>query len=74
MSSQAVIDEQSMNSTNMNTKTIDIITGYCGKIPSLGDFVSLGLDPNLEQSWNEWVQAALAVSREKLQGQWLDRP
>jgi len=77
MSSQAVIDEQTINnsginSANMNTKTIDIITGYCGKIPSLGDFVSLGLDASLEQSWNEWVQAALAVSREKLQGQWLD--
>ncbi len=56
----------------MSGKTIDILTGYCGKIPSLGDFVSLGIDTALEQSWNDWVQAALAVSREKLGDNWLD--
>jgi type VI secretion system protein ImpM len=73
MSSQTLMQNQpEMNSANLNTKTVDVITGYCGKIPSLGDFVSLGLDNSLEQSWNEWVQAALAVSREKLQGTWLD--
>jgi type VI secretion system protein ImpM len=46
--------------------------GICGKIPSRGDFLSQGLPVNFVDSWNEWLQAVLAVSREQLADSWLE--
>ena len=36
--------------------------GICGKIASQGDFLAQGLDVAFVDSWNEWLQAVLAVS------------
>jgi type VI secretion system protein ImpM len=46
--------------------------GYSGKIPSRGDFLSQGLTMGFVDSWNEWLQAVLAVSREQLTDKWLE--
>ncbi|WNO60991.1 type VI secretion system-associated protein TagF [Rheinheimera sp. MMS21-TC3] len=45
--------------------------GYSGKIPSRGDFLTHGLTMGFVDSWNEWLQAVLAVSREQLTDKWL---
>jgi type VI secretion system protein ImpM len=45
--------------------------GMCGKIPGRGDFLAQGLAPDFVDSWNEWLQAVLAVSREQLADTWL---
>lgn len=44
----------------------------CGKIPSRGDFLAQGLAAGFIDSWNEWLQAVLAVSREQLADNWLE--
>ncbi|MFC3151750.1 type VI secretion system-associated protein TagF [Litoribrevibacter euphylliae] len=46
--------------------------GICGKIPSRGDFLAQGLPIGFVDSWNEWLQAVLAVSKEQLGSDWLD--
>ena len=46
--------------------------GMCGKIPGRGDFLAQGLAPDFVDSWNEWLQAVLAVSREQLGEAWLN--
>lgn len=46
--------------------------GLCGKIPGRGDFLARGLAVDFIDSWNEWLQAVLAVSREQLQDNWLE--
>ena len=49
-----------------------IDVGLCGKIPSRGDFLAHGLAAGFVDSWNEWLQAVLAVSREQLGNRWLE--
>ncbi|MDX1538032.1 type VI secretion system-associated protein TagF [Arsukibacterium sp.] len=46
--------------------------GFCGKVVSQGDFLAQGLDVAFVDSWNEWLQAVLAVSREQLGQGWLE--
>lgn len=46
--------------------------GICGKIPSRGDFLTQGLATGFVESWNEWLQAIMAVSREQLERRWLE--
>ncbi len=46
--------------------------GICGKVVSQGDFLAQGLEVAFVDSWNEWLQAVLAVSREQLGAKWLD--
>lgn len=46
--------------------------GLCGKIPSRGDFLANGLAADFVDSFSEWLQAVMAVSREQLGSQWLD--
>ncbi len=46
--------------------------GLCGKIPSRGDFLAHGVAADFVDSWNEWLQAVMAVSREQLGSNWLD--
>ena len=55
----------------MSGKFINEI-GICGKIPSSGDFLAQGLAAGFVDSWNEWLQAVMAVSREQLGRQWLE--
>ncbi|PSU34131.1 type VI secretion system-associated protein TagF [Photobacterium lutimaris] len=46
--------------------------GYFGKVPVRGDFIQDQLPADFIESWNEWLQATLAVSREQLADNWLD--
>lgn len=55
----------------MSGKFINEI-GMCGKIPSRGDFLAQGVAASFVDSWNEWLQAVLAVSREQLGSNWLE--
>jgi type VI secretion system protein ImpM len=55
----------------MSDNTISSI-GFCGKIPTKGDFVQSELDSEFLKHWNEWLQAVVAVSKEQLEGHWLN--
>ncbi|WP_192022877.1 type VI secretion system-associated protein TagF [Shewanella sp. WPAGA9] len=46
--------------------------GYCGKVPSKGDFLQENLDIDFFKNWNEWLQAVIAVSKEQSGNEWLD--
>lgn len=56
----------------MSDKIVEGQIGYCGKIPSKGDFVQNDFDEIFIENWNEWLQAVIAVSKEQLQDKWLD--
>lgn len=47
-------------------------TGFFGKLPSHGDFVSRRLPPGFVQCWDEWLQNVIACSREQLGDAWLE--
>lgn len=47
-------------------------TGFFGKLPSHGDFVSRRLPQGFLQSWDEWLQNVIACSREQLGDAWLE--
>lgn len=55
----------------MSGKSVNLL-GMCGKIPSRGDFVAQQLTAGFVDSWNEWLQAVMAVSREQLGQAWLE--
>ncbi|WP_159819863.1 type VI secretion system-associated protein TagF [Colwellia sp. 20A7] len=55
----------------MSNNTVNSI-GFCGKIPTKGDFVQSELNNEFLKHWNEWLQAVIAVSKEQLEGSWLD--
>ncbi len=44
--------------------------GFCGKIPARGDFVRAGLPRSFTDPWDDWMQRALAASREQLGEAW----
>ena len=46
--------------------------GFFGKLPAVGDFVSRRLPRNFLDPWDQWLQAAIASSREQLGDAWLD--
>ncbi|MBB1383755.1 type VI secretion system-associated protein TagF, partial [Shewanella sp. SR41-2] len=39
--------------------------GYCGKVPSKGDFIQQNLNVDFLKNWNDWLQAVIAVSKEQ---------
>ena len=45
-------------------------TGFFGKIPSRGDFVTRGLSSSLVDAWGNWVAQALGASRALLGTRW----
>jgi type VI secretion system protein ImpM len=45
--------------------------GWFGKFPSLGDFASRRLPPAFLSTWDDWLQRALAASREQLGEAWV---
>jgi type VI secretion system protein ImpM len=49
------------------------VTGYFGKVSTLGDFVSRGLPDGLVAAWDAWLQQCIHASRQQLGDQWLDR-
>ncbi|MFP8968224.1 type VI secretion system-associated protein TagF [Pokkaliibacter sp. CJK22405] len=46
--------------------------GYFGKVPFRGDFVSDRLGQGLIESFNDWIQAGIAVSQEQLLDNWME--
>ena len=48
------------------------VTGWYGKIPSLGDFISRRLPAGFISSWDSWLQHCMASSRAQLGERWLD--
>ena len=49
-----------------------MVTGFHGKIPSHGDFVDRSLPTSFLNSWDEWLQLAIATSKEQLDDEWLN--
>ncbi|WP_077038035.1 type VI secretion system-associated protein TagF [Pelomonas sp. KK5] len=47
-------------------------TGWYGKLPSLGDFASRRLAPDLIEAWDHWLADGLAHWREEQPDTWLD--
>ncbi|HEX3881025.1 MAG TPA: type VI secretion system-associated protein TagF [Stellaceae bacterium] len=46
-------------------------TGFCGKLPSHGDFLHRRVPPKLLRRWEAWVDAGLDASRAELGDDWL---
>lgn len=46
--------------------------GFYGKLPAHGDFIERGWSGGGVQAWDDWLQRALAISREQLGDSWLD--
>jgi len=47
-------------------------SGFFGKVPARGDFVSRRLDKSFLDAWDPWLQAGLAASRSRLGESWLE--
>ncbi|KMV31742.1 type VI secretion system-associated protein TagF [Photobacterium swingsii] len=56
----------------MPSHTVKPGFGYFGKVPQRGDFIQAGLATGFANGWSEWLQAAMAVSREQLEESWLE--
>lgn len=49
-----------------------VSTGAYGKMPSLGDFFRIGLDPGFVEPWDAWLQSVVAAARDALGERWTD--
>ena len=47
--------------------------GYFGKVPSKGDFIYSGVDPEARKVLFDWQEAVLTVSREQLCEEWVNK-
>ena len=48
------------------------VTGWYGKLPSLGDFASRRLAPAFVEPWDDWLARGLAAWREQAPDGWLE--
>jgi type VI secretion system protein ImpM len=48
------------------------VPGLYGKLPARGDFLSRRLDAQFVAAWDEWLQAVMRESRERLGERWLE--
>jgi len=48
------------------------LTGFYGKLPSHGDFISRNLPRTFIDPWDNWLQTVITASQEQLGEQWLD--
>jgi len=46
--------------------------GFFGKLPGYGDFIERNLPRSFVEVWDQWLQRAMAGSRQLLGEQWLD--
>ncbi len=51
----------------------DALTGWYGKLPSLGDFAQRRLPASFIETWDEWLASGLAGWREREGEAWLER-
>ena len=56
----------------MKQETSKPTSGYFGKMPTRGDFLSGGLPRDFTDPWDDWIQTALGQSQQQLGEQWLD--
>ncbi|MCK5817738.1 MAG: type VI secretion system-associated protein TagF [Psychromonas sp.] len=56
----------------MPSEFIKNTIGYYGKIPSKGDFIYNDFNLDFIYHWNEWMESIITVSKEQLEGNWLD--
>ncbi|HEV2674189.1 MAG TPA: type VI secretion system-associated protein TagF [Aliidongia sp.] len=54
------------------TQTLPTILAYYGKLPARGDFVGRRLPRETIALWDDWLQQAVAASREAIGTTWLD--
>ena len=47
-------------------------TGWYGKIPGTGDFITRRVAPTFSEAWHGWLQEAIAGSRHRLGARWRD--
>ncbi|MEE9491888.1 MAG: type VI secretion system-associated protein TagF [Gammaproteobacteria bacterium] len=52
--------------------SINSTVGFYGKFPELGDFVNRRLPRSFLDPWDEWLQNAIATSRQQLGDEWLN--
>jgi type VI secretion system protein ImpM len=50
----------------------EVVPGWFGKIPSLGDFASRRLPQSFIDTWDNWLQLSMTASRAALGAAWLD--
>jgi type VI secretion system protein ImpM len=50
----------------------EVVPGWFGKIPSLGDFASRRLPQPFIDTWDNWLQLSMTASRAALGASWLD--
>ncbi len=48
------------------------MTGFYGKLPARGDFLSRGLPREFTDAWDEWLQSSMLEIRETLGDGWLE--
>jgi type VI secretion system protein ImpM len=61
-----------MNSTSSGVlKLSDMVQGFFGKLPSLGDFVTRELPRDFLDAWDDWLQRSIAQSKSTLGDAWL---
>lgn len=48
------------------------VSGWYGKLPSLGDFASRRLPPTFIEPWDAWLSQVLDASRRRLGNDWLN--
>lgn len=60
------------NSLTSGCKVVDRKTGYFGKIPVRGDFLSHRLPPEFLEPWEDWVRISLETSRQQFGSSWLE--
>lgn len=46
--------------------------GFCGKLPTNGDFVRRRVPPEFALAWDDWLERCLHAAQTELGGQWLD--
>ena len=56
----------------MSIQHIKSPLGYCGKIPSKGDFIQNDVNLEFFDRWNEWIDSVIFTSQEQLAEKWLE--
>ena len=61
-----------MNSSSSAVQNrFEMVQGFYGKLPSLGDFVTRELPRDFLDPWDEWLQQSIATSKSELGDSWL---
>lgn len=50
----------------------DLTVGFCGKLPTNGDFIQRRVAPDFSQAWDTWLERCLHEAQTELRERWLD--